>query len=480
MKNQIALALVFFGCIGQTVLNANTITVGPGKDYPSPNALYNANVLMDGDSIMIDAGIYTGNNALCAWQKNNLVIIGIGGRPHMQAEGSYIWGKGTWVFAGNNISVENIEFSGAAVPDLNGAGIRLDGSGMTVKHCFFHDNENGILTSNPGTGDILIEYSEFAYNGYGDGQSHNLYIGRVSNLIFRYNYSHHAKIGHNLKSRAKVNAILYNRIMDESDGTSSYLIDMSNGGSALVMGNLLMQGQQTDNCNMVSYALEGFGPAYDNHLYFVHNTMVNKRSPGCNFINLNSSSLGLVANNIMTGPGNLSSNPIDTMGNMKVLDPGAVGLINEAQYDYRLAANSPAINFGAVLTNPSLWNLLPDQSYVHPMSTMARMNMGQPDAGAYEYESVLAIEDEELNQFHQGLDEDKMVLFPNPASSFLSIKNRKTFEEGFSIFDTNGVEKISGHISEGIDISSLAAGLFFFKVKSIKYNKTLMIPFVKL
>jgi hypothetical protein len=69
--------------------------------------------------------------------------------------------------------VENIEFSGAAVPDHNGAGIRLDETGLIVRSCYFHNNENGILTSNPYAGDILIEYSEFAANGYGDGYTHN-------------------------------------------------------------------------------------------------------------------------------------------------------------------------------------------------------------------------------------------------------------------------------------------------------------------
>lgn len=469
--------LIFF--IAELAL-ANTITIGVGKNYATPNGLYNANVLMDGDTILIDAGTYTGIASLCVWQRNNLVIKGVQGRPHMKAEGSYIWGKGTWVFAGNNISVENIEFSGAAVPDQNGAGIRLDGSGLTVKHCYFHDNENGILTSNPGTGDILIEHSEFAYNGYGDGQSHNLYIGRVANLIFRYNYSHHAKIGHNLKSRAKVNAILYNRIMDESDGTSSYLVDLSNGGSSLVMGNLLMQGQQTDNCNLVAYALEGFGTAYDNHLYFVHNTMVNKRNPGCSFINLNASSLGLVANNIMAGLGSVTSNPIDTARNLRITNPGDVGFINEVQYDYRLSQNSPAINYGSSLNNPPDWNLQPNMVYVHPIAFGPRMLIAQPDAGAYEYESVLAIEDDDQSNPDKSEQHQGIFLFPNPASTHISLYDRKLYHPDFTIFDAEGHLQLSGKITSDIDVSWLTPGIYFLRVRIRKHGKMIAIPFVKL
>lgn len=47
--------------------------------------------------------------------------------------------------------MEWIEFSGATVPDKNGAGIRQEGVPLTVRHCRFHDNENCILA-----GDVLV------------------------------------------------------------------------------------------------------------------------------------------------------------------------------------------------------------------------------------------------------------------------------------------------------------------------------------
>jgi hypothetical protein len=58
-------------------------------------------------------------------------------------------GKGIWVISGNDTVVENIEFSGAAVPDANGAGIRFEGVNLTVRNCYFHHNQNGILTRVP-------------------------------------------------------------------------------------------------------------------------------------------------------------------------------------------------------------------------------------------------------------------------------------------------------------------------------------------
>src|SRR5436190_11262750 len=170
---------------------AATRTVGPGKTYAKPCAAIAA--AQDGDVIEIDAGgDYAGD--VCAIARSNLTLRGVGGRAHIDAAGKAYGGKGTWVIQGANTTVENVELSGAKVPDLNGAGIRQEGAGLTVRNCYFHDNEDGILTG--GRGEILIEGSEFARNGAGDGFSHNMYIGHEKKLTLRWSYSHDAKVGH--------------------------------------------------------------------------------------------------------------------------------------------------------------------------------------------------------------------------------------------------------------------------------------------
>src|SRR6476469_6551789 len=165
--------LVLFGTLLTALpAGAATLTVGPGKMFARPCAAIAA--ASDGDTIEIDAaGSYAGD--VCAIAKNGLTLRGVGGRPKIDAAGSNYGGKGIWVISGNDTTVENIEFSGATVPDKNGAGIRQEGSNLTVRGCYFHDNEDGIL-SGGGTGtEIIVEYSEFANNGNGDGQSHNMY-----------------------------------------------------------------------------------------------------------------------------------------------------------------------------------------------------------------------------------------------------------------------------------------------------------------
>jgi hypothetical protein len=54
-----------------------------------------------------------------------LTLRGSGGRAHLQAFGKSAEGKAIWVIKGNNVVVENIEFSDAAVASLNGEAYAL-------------------------------------------------------------------------------------------------------------------------------------------------------------------------------------------------------------------------------------------------------------------------------------------------------------------------------------------------------------------
>lgn len=237
-----------------TAPGGRVLLVGPGKLYVKPCQAIA--VAHPGDTVAIDSSVtYVGD--VCAWSTDNLTIRGAGpARAHIDAGGKNAQEKGIWVISGKDTTVENIEFSGAKVPDQNGAGIRLQADNLTVRNCYFHDNENGILTGNSPSSTVTIEYSEFANNGFGDGQSHNLYIGNVGTLVFRYNYSHHARIGHLLKSRAAQNLVLYNRLSDEATGTSSYQIDLPNGGKSYIIGNVIEQGPANDNSTLVTYLEE--------------------------------------------------------------------------------------------------------------------------------------------------------------------------------------------------------------------------------
>ncbi len=366
--------------------------VGPARTYTRPGQV--APLVNTGDTVEIDAAIYVGD--VCVWSKSNLLLKGVGGRPHLRANGNNAIGKGIWVLAGNNITVENIEFSEASVPDQNGAGIRLDGVGMSIKNCYFHDNENGILTNNNG-GTILIDNSEFGFNGFGDGQSHNIYIGSVDTAIIRFSYFHHAKVGHELKSRARVNYIFYNRLSNEAAGIASREIDLPNGGVSILIGNIIQQGSNSQNGNIIGYGLEGLANAAPHEIYLINNTLVNERFAG-SFLQANAGATYLkVYNNVFAGPGTVInySGPVaslDSLTNKVAGDIAQVGFVNAAAYDYHVSTGSIAVNNG---TNPGIaangLDLNPVFEYLHPASFTNRILQSNIDIGSYELAGALPV-----------------------------------------------------------------------------------------
>jgi len=360
---------------------AKVLKAGPGERYAAPCAAIAA--AGPGDVIEVDAGgSYDGD--VCAWNTPRLTIRGVEGRAKIDAAGKNAQGKGIWVINGDDTVVENIEFSGARVADNNGAGIRLGGSGLTVRNCYFHDNQEGILGGTGGT--VLIEYSEFARNGHPDGRAHNLYIGAVQRLIFRFNYSHDSITGHLLKSRAHENQILYNRLSSE-DGDGSYEIDLPNGGLSYVIGNVVQQGAASVNGGIISFGLEGLHKTGPNSLlYVVNNTLVNERTGDALFLAFRKDLpvLPLVINNVFAGEGDLvRAGRAELINNVRLESPGFVDL---AGIDYRPLASSPVIGQAIDPGSGSGQQLTPDHAYVHPACGVERKRAGELDLGAYEYD----------------------------------------------------------------------------------------------
>ncbi len=456
MKVRFLLASLII-CSFFSALYPDTLHVGTAWQYKTPNDA--ATAVQDGDIVLIDKGSYT--DQATNWSANNIKLLGTEKHAHVSAPVVISNQKAIWVIKGDNVVVENIEFSKASVPDKNGAGIRAEGSGLTIRNCWFHDNEDGILG---GSGEILIEHTIFEKNGFGDGFSHNLYISQAcTKLTFQFCYSHHAKIGHNLKSRAVENYILYNRIMDEDDGTSSYCINLPNGGSSYIIGNLLHQGQNTDNSSLMSYGEEGLSnPGKD--CYIVNNTMVNDRSSGT-FVNIaGGADSAQLINNLFIGSGTLLSGPGTETTNMT---GSSSDLIDKVMFDYRLRHGSEAIDEGTTPGMANGYSLEPEYHYVHPVSYGDRKKQDVIDIGAYEYDSNVPISSKS-----SGISPKKHL---RVSSNYLYIKLLKETPDDVSVvfFDVHGrlVSTISQQIVDNkataIPLASLdlAAGRYVVKLQ---------------
>ena len=271
------------------------LTVGTGKQFATVRAA--ASAAVDGDTVQISAGEYRGDVA--TWRASNLTICGIGGRARLYADGANEGGKGIWVVTGSNTTVVNVEFHDAKVPDQNGAGIRQEGRNLTLRNTAFFDNENGILTGDDVGSTITIEQSEFGRNGFGDGYTHNIYVGKIGRLNVRYSYFHEAKIGHQLKTRARENVIEYSYFVDGPNGTSSYVINLDNGGRAVLRGNLLHKGPRADNSILISHYSNIWGADY-NSLTLEHNTLVSTY-PGGRFIDVATGAAVALTANLFAG-----------------------------------------------------------------------------------------------------------------------------------------------------------------------------------
>jgi hypothetical protein len=373
-----------FSCVrdGETVqptapaaAGRRILQVGPQHPLHKPSDA--ARVARDNDIIEVEAGRYVGD--IAEWKQSGLLLRGVNGRPTLDGQGRSA--EGIWMFRGNDIVVENIEFTGAKAATRNGSGIRFTGRNLQVRDSLFHHNEDGILTWNDPESDVLIERSVFAHNGFGDGQSHNIYIGRVRRFTLRFSHSHDSKAGHVVKSRARLNYIAYNRITDEDNSDSSYLIDLPEGGEAWVIGNILEKGADSQNPNAISYAAER-KDIVQGGLWVINNSFYN-RYANATFVANRSKLPVVIANNVLGGASFLiRDGPGEDRHNYQ--DPQHV-MVDPAAFDFRPLPDSPLIDSAPDPGKSGDVSLWPEFEYVHPASGRKRQHVGKLDLGAQEF-----------------------------------------------------------------------------------------------
>ena len=354
-----------------------TLRVGPGLELKTPSAA--ARIARDGDNVEIQAGLYAGDVA--TWRANDLWIHAVGGKAVLEARGASAENVGTWVIRGNNVSIAGMKFSGARSPDQNGSGIRALGDNLWVSESEFYDNEDGILTAERPRSEVIIERSVFVGNGAGDGYSHNVYVGTVRRLVFRFNYSAATKIGHELKSRALENYILYNRLANE-EGDGSYVIDLPDGGVALILGNEIQKGPNSTNPHAVSLGEER--PAGREHRFvFAFNTFYNNLYPATLIRDATRAGVTLI-DNVMTGaPAGIDARTPESTA-LKFVSPE--NLVDGRGGDYRLKPTATVIDSGeATASEVNGLSIVPEFEYRHPAGARRRHDVWRRDPGAHEF-----------------------------------------------------------------------------------------------
>ena len=412
---------VFLFLLASLPCLATTWHVGATRTYTTPSAV--CKLVRDGDTVEIDSGNYHGD--VCSWIANTCTILGKG-MVNLYADGKAAEQKAIWVIKGDSCTVDNITFLDCAVPDRNGAGIRVEGTTITITRCTFRNNQDGILAGDNMKSTIRVTNCEFDRSGAGDGLSHAIYVNHVARLFFISNYSHGTKVGHEYKSRARLNYIMYNRITNE-DGTGSRNIDLPNGGTAYILGNIIHKGANAENGNVIGYGLEGMTDStYYNVIYLARNTIVSDRSAST-LLRLDTNTVTLRAvNNIIVGTTTFLTGKaatIDTAMNIFLKQASQAGFIDAAAYNYGITSTSVARgkagpdgdftvidNQGRKVSMP----IIPAGVYKHVCWYEPRI--GTADVGAYEYIAPTDVsEDAAARSVHA------LTVYPNPASDELFV-----------------------------------------------------------
>lgn len=171
-------------------------------------------------------------------------------------------GKAALVLRGRLARVSGLTFRRMAVPDNNGAGIRLEQGDLTVAQSWFVDSQQGILTANDPSGTIVIDKSTFSGLGNCDdpsGCAHSIYIGDYGLLRVTRTRFERGTGGHYLKSRARQVQIAANSFDDSAGRATNYMIDLPEGSTGRITNNWFVQGSDKENYSaFIAVAAENY------------------------------------------------------------------------------------------------------------------------------------------------------------------------------------------------------------------------------
>ncbi len=207
-------------------------------------------------------------------------------------------------------------------------------------------------------------------------------MGAIDKFIFEFNYVHHTRTGHHVKSRARFNRIAYNYLTDHDKGSSSFAIDLEDGGDAIIIGNVIHKSKYSENSAMIHYGMPNSKSGKP--FYVINNTASSNRGNGIFVLN-HSPAKGLIVNNLLVGK-------IETSVGKSTVENNIFTTMScfsqRPDILYSLNPECKAVNAGQILKNAGGINLVPGFEYIHPISKKNRVNTLKIDIGAYESEGL--------------------------------------------------------------------------------------------
>ena len=270
-------------------LALSTLTVGPGKEFPRIEAAVARAKL--GDTILVYPDPAGYPRTAIRVHVASLTIRGASTKPVPVTGGDFEYsGSGSVPRAiiqveptGMGAKIENLDLSGAHNQSFNGAGVRIQAaSDVTVRDCFIHDNDMGIM-SNGKEGDPIaasnqmIEYCLIERNGTlkDPGYNHNLYLGGTS-VKLSHCEIRNSTTGHNVKSRAHYIEIegcyIHDAANREIDLPEAWDTSRANSNALLIGNRIIKDPKCSGNRGVIHFGKEK-GTRFGN-LYLFGNTIV--------------------------------------------------------------------------------------------------------------------------------------------------------------------------------------------------------------
>lgn len=295
MRHALVAISLFVSVACTDAASSETLQVGQDQTYVSLSKAVAA--ARSGDTIELAPGTYYD----CAVVgQDDLTIQGAG--PGVVLTDTTCQGKALLVVTGSRVTIRNLTLQRARVPDGNGAGIRAEGGDLTVENCRFLNNENGILAASNPEAAIRVSQSTFIGNGKcADSCAHAIYVNNIRLLRVADSVFKETRQGHHIKSRAARTEIVGNAIEDGPEGTSSYLIDVPNGGSLVVERNRLQKGPNSDNAaTAIAIGAEGVTQPTD-ELVFRDNRFTNDQGRPTTFVRNVTATPAVLAGEVFQG-----------------------------------------------------------------------------------------------------------------------------------------------------------------------------------
>ncbi len=197
-------------------------------------------------TVLIAPGVYRE----CAIQQAGHITFKAATPGSVVFDGEACEGKAALVLRGAGSTVDGIVFRNLRVDDGNGAGLRIELGDLTVVNSMFLDSQEGILGATDQPTRIRIDRSTFAGLGQCDETpdcAHSVYVGNRGTVTITRSRFERGRGGHYVKLRSPRVEIVDNSFDDTQGAKTNYMIDLPEGATGRIAGNVFVQGLRKEN-----------------------------------------------------------------------------------------------------------------------------------------------------------------------------------------------------------------------------------------